>query len=284
MRRCVLAMFASGALMAGSVTKDRIITMIKARTPESQIKDLIRQEGLAFKSTAAIQTEIREAGGEVSLTAFIYRFSEEYGEAPESAAAKARRTSSRRDEGAASRREEDSVRNIFYGIQVGASMPQGDLKDLVDGKTAATYGLHVDFPISEALIIRPRVDIASYSGRNAVVEALYPGTTTATTGKTVWAGVELLVGRGAVQDGGLYFGVGLGVQKTSGTLDMSGATTATLDDSKSAVGSSFLLGYQFNTNFGTELRLTSSTPTITLGGASGDFSAKALSFGLTCRF
>ena len=96
MRRCILAWLASGALMAGSVTKDRIITMIKAGTPESQIKDLIRQEGLAFKSTAATQSEIREAGGEVSLTAFIYHFSEEYGEAPESAEAKARRTSSRR--------------------------------------------------------------------------------------------------------------------------------------------------------------------------------------------
>jgi hypothetical protein len=96
--------------------------------------------------------------------------------------------------------------------------------------------------------------------------------------------VELLLGHGAVQDGGLYFGVGLGVQKTSGTIDMSGTLTGTLDDSKSAVGSSFLLGYQFNTNFGTELRFASSTPKITLGGASGDFSAKALSFGLTCRF
>jgi hypothetical protein len=263
--------------MAGGVTKERIITLIKAGTPESEIKDLIRHEGLAYQSTATTQSEIREAGGDASLTAFIYNFNQEHGNAAESAVeTKARETSSRR--------MDESVPRVFFGIHGGVSSPRGDLKDAVDGKTSATYGLHVDLPISAGALIRPRLDIANYSGRYAVLEAQFPGLTTASTIKTLWVGAELLLGQGAVQGGGWYFGVGLGVQNTSVKIDMVQVPVANVNDSKSALGTSVLLGYQFNTNIGTELRIAGSTPKIAVGNMSADFSAQAVSFGLTCRF
>jgi hypothetical protein len=271
----------SAALMAGGVTKENIITLIKAGTPESQIKDLIRREGLDFKSTAATQSDIRAAGGEVSLTAFIYSFGEEYGEAPESKAAREKQT--------AARRGGNAIPRFFFGLHAGVSFPLGDLKDAVDSNVAATFGIHVDVPVSEDLILRPRLDFANYSGQPAASGRFAPwvnfyGSLPNTTAKTFWAGAELLWGTGAVEGDGGYVGVGIGAQEITGTMDSAAGSLANFNGSSSALGYSLLLGYQLSRHVGTEVRYTSSATQIAKSFLGQNFLTNSLNFSLTYRF
>lgn len=68
--------------MAGGVTNERIIDLIKTGTPEAQIMDLVRKEGLAFTPSGASQMAIRDAGGDLALTGFLSQFSKDHGVNP----------------------------------------------------------------------------------------------------------------------------------------------------------------------------------------------------------
>jgi hypothetical protein len=72
MRRFALCLCVASTLMAGSVTNDQIIQMIKSGTSEKAIQERIKKEGLAFSPTGETQMAIRNAGGSLDLTCFIY--------------------------------------------------------------------------------------------------------------------------------------------------------------------------------------------------------------------
>lgn len=83
MRRIALSLLASCALMAGSITNDQIVQMVKAGKADAEIMGMIRKEGLAFTPSGASQTAIRDAGGDLELTAFIFQFSQGHGASPD---------------------------------------------------------------------------------------------------------------------------------------------------------------------------------------------------------
>ena len=167
---------------------------------------------------------------------------------------------------------------------MGISLPQSDLKDTVNNKSAFTYGIRLDIPITPALALRPRVDFASYSGDYAQMEAIFPGHSITSQVKTFWAGVELLAGPGAVNTDGIYCGVGLGLQNMSLKVNLPQYGTTPINTSASTPGASSLLGYQFNENFGCEARYWYSNPSLTIDGMHANFGNRAIALDLTLRF
>jgi hypothetical protein len=61
--------------MAGGLTNDQIIEMVKAGKSDTEIIGIIHEEGLAFSPDGATQTAIRNAGGDLALTASISQYS-----------------------------------------------------------------------------------------------------------------------------------------------------------------------------------------------------------------
>jgi len=274
MRKLLLPFFASISLFAGTVTNDQIIQMVRDKVPNAEIMDLIKKEGLAFAPTGSTQLEIRNAGGTLDLTSFVYLSSRDQGAHPGSRSHPTEPSTNAKPA---------STRSLYYGLQFGMSLPQSDLKDTVNSKSAFTYGVRLDIPISSGLALRPRIDFASYSGEDAQLESMFPGVTIDSHVKTFWAGMELLAGPGAVESDGIYYGVGLGVQNTNVKIDLSQYSSQAINDSNTKLGASYLLGYQINNHFGFEARHWYSNPQIGTATEKASFNNKAIALDLTLR-
>lgn len=81
MLRFAYLFLASCALLAGGITKERLISMVKAGTPEAQIRATVKAEGLDFNPRGSVLAEIRDAGGSLGLTVFLEGFRKEEKEA-----------------------------------------------------------------------------------------------------------------------------------------------------------------------------------------------------------
>jgi hypothetical protein len=140
------------------------------------------------------------------------------------------------------------AQGVIAGGQIGMAVPAFNFKDAVPGGWGAGAGLHVLLDLDDRFALRPRVEFWDFQGpaRNAtpssrVTMASY--------------GVDLVAFRTGGTGGGLYSLVGFG-----GLSDSAKANGKTARDTSLQVTPG--LGYQFNDQFGLELRYSAVVPQI----------------------
>jgi hypothetical protein len=156
-----------------------------------------------------------------------------------------------------------------FGVQVQVSIPQGDLKDLVDSKLGLGAGVHGTFAFDQHAI-RPRLDYVFYP------EAEVTSTSVSAKNKvsSLSLGADYLYFVDA-KDNGIYFTGGLSAIRWNTDITLKGMNTVSADTTK--LGVAVGLGYQWNKSVGTEIRYITSS-------LSSNVSANSINLGATFRF
>lgn len=151
-----------------------------------------------------------------------------------------------------------------FGVQVQASIPQGDLKDLVDSKLGIGAGVHGTFAFDQHAI-RPRLDYVFYP------EADLSGVKNKVSSLSLGADYLYFVD---AKDSGIYFTGGLSAIRWNTDTTFKGVSVSN-DTTK--LGVAVGLGYQWNKAVGTEVRYISSN-------LNSNVSANSINLGATFRF
>ncbi|NWJ41315.1 MAG: porin family protein [Geothrix sp.] len=162
-----------------------------------------------------------------------------------------------------------------FGLQLHASLPNGDLKTAVDNKPGAGLGAHVTFDLGGGHVLRPRFDAVFFP------EGAFNGFKTKAHDLSL--GGDYLYFPGGKPDG-LYLTAGLGLHRwtvdtTTPAVGSSPATSGTQSSSRFGYAAGF--GYNFNRSVGTELRFVR---THYANQTAWDPSANSLQAGVTYRF
>lgn len=163
-----------------------------------------------------------------------------------------------------------------YGIQLHASLPQGDLKDAQDSKLGLGFGAHMTFDLKGGHMIRPRFDAVFFPNSNRY------GFTYKTTDLSLGADYLYFLS-GKPQGAYLIAGLGLHHWKTELSSPVIGGYPAgTATDNSNKLGTAFGIGYSFNHAVGAELRYINM---VTKDGADKiESRSSTLELGITYRF
>lgn len=152
-----------------------------------------------------------------------------------------------------------------YGFQVTASIPQGDLKDLVDSKLGIGAGVHATYAFDQH-VIRPRVDYGFFP------EADLSGIKNKVTSLAFGADYLYFVDG---KDNGVYFTGGLSAIRWNVDTTFPGQPSVSGNTTKLGVAAG--VGFQWTKAFGTEVRYINSS-------LSSNVSANTIAVGATFRF
>ncbi len=163
------------------------------------------------------------------------------------------------------------AQGFTWGLQVGGSASQGQLATVVGSAKAPTFGAHLFIPMDENQAIRPRIELAKFSGSWDELDASNRslGRPTATTSvRTGFFGADYLVAVSGDAKQGFYVLGTLGFQYTDYEVDqphynnpnltavIAPGGTYGIHQQSLAYGAGF--GYQFTETWGIEARYVAS--------------------------
>lgn len=168
------------------------------------------------------------------------------------------------------------AQDLHFGLQAGLSIPQADVKDLVDKKMGATGGFNVGLEFLGGHVVRPRLDYTWDKGTVDEVD---------TTNTTLFVGVDYNFFFSGKASEGFYVLASLGYANTK--MEFSSGPLS-INDNQSAFAWGAGAGYQFTHLMGAEARFTSTRPKDMLsnlvGTSTPEYKNDTINVALTFRF
>lgn len=136
-----------------------------------------------------------------------------------------------------------SAQDVHFGLAAGLSLPTGDLKTYTDNRTGFSLGAHALVDLGDGHTLRPRLDYTSFSEKTGFYKLA----------QTAFS-VDYLYFMNGKPNEGVYLGAGLGLASNKYSASNLDYDPPTYNRTNTKPVFTVTAGYQFNDQWGAELR------------------------------